>query len=281
MNTRIQVEHPVTEVTTGVDLVAEQLRIAAGEPLAARRRTTSRRVAARSSCASTPRIPAPASCPARGRSSGVVLPAGPWVRMDTWMETGGEVPPFYDSLLGKLIVWGDDRATALARARRALPSSTWRACRPPRRCSPSCSTRSGSRRASSTRPRSRRGSKPIETGEHTEDEHRRRHERSLQLGRRRAPVRRDGGGDEPRGVLPRDRRREGAARAAAGRGARHLPRQRLLPGAVRPRPARARSASRRSRARSRPRSATRTTFSSRRGSSRSRCSTTTRGRTRR
>jgi acetyl-CoA carboxylase biotin carboxylase subunit len=50
----------------------------------------------------------------------VVLPAGPWVRVDTWMEQGGVVPPFYDSLLGKVVVWGEDRATALARARRAL-----------------------------------------------------------------------------------------------------------------------------------------------------------------
>ncbi len=58
--------------------------------------------------------------PSPGSLDRVVLPAGPWVRMDTWMEPGGEVPPFYDSLLGKVIVWGPDRGSALARARRAL-----------------------------------------------------------------------------------------------------------------------------------------------------------------
>ena len=119
MNTRIQVEHPVTEVATGVDLVAEQLRIAAGEPL----RLTQDDVAPRG-CALELRInaedPGAGFMPSPGTLERVGLPAGPWVRMDTWMETGGEVPPFYDSLLGKLIVWGDDRATALARARRAL-----------------------------------------------------------------------------------------------------------------------------------------------------------------
>ena len=119
MNTRIQVEHPVTEVATGVDLVAEQLRIAAGEPL----RLTQDDVAPRG-CALELRInaedPGAGFMPSPGPLERVVLPAGPWVRMDTWMETGGEVPPFYDSLLGKLIVWGDDRVTALARARRAL-----------------------------------------------------------------------------------------------------------------------------------------------------------------
>jgi acetyl-CoA carboxylase, biotin carboxylase subunit len=119
MNTRIQVEHPVTEVTTGVDLVAEQLRIAGGAPL----RLTQDDIAPRG-CALELRInaedPGAGFMPSPGPLERVALPAGPWVRMDTWMETGGEVPPFYDSLLGKLIVWGDDRATALARARRAL-----------------------------------------------------------------------------------------------------------------------------------------------------------------
>jgi acetyl-CoA carboxylase, biotin carboxylase subunit len=119
MNTRIQVEHPVTELTTGVDLVAQQLRIAAGEPLRLRQED----VAARG-CALELRInaedPANNFMPSPGPLERVILPAGPWVRVDTWMEPGGEVPPFYDSLLGKVIVWGPDRAAALARARRAL-----------------------------------------------------------------------------------------------------------------------------------------------------------------
>jgi acetyl-CoA carboxylase, biotin carboxylase subunit len=119
MNTRIQVEHPVTETITGVDLIAEQLRIAGGEPLALRQADVAPR-----GCAIELRInaedPANNFTPSPGPLDRVVLPAGPWVRVDTWMEPGGEVPPFYDSLLGKLIVWGPDRASALARARRAL-----------------------------------------------------------------------------------------------------------------------------------------------------------------
>ncbi|HEY2636798.1 MAG TPA: ATP-grasp domain-containing protein, partial [Solirubrobacteraceae bacterium] len=119
MNTRIQVEHPVTELVTGVDLVAEQLRIAAGESL----RLAQDDVAARG-CALELRInaedPDNGFTPSPGPLERVVLPAGPWVRVDTWMEPGGEVPPFYDSLLGKVVVWGEDRETAVARARRAL-----------------------------------------------------------------------------------------------------------------------------------------------------------------
>ncbi|HYM58021.1 MAG TPA: acetyl-CoA carboxylase biotin carboxylase subunit [Solirubrobacteraceae bacterium] len=119
MNTRIQVEHPVTETITGVDLIAEQLRIAAGEPLGLRQEDV-----APHGCAIELRInaedPANNFMPSPGPLHRVVLPAGPWVRVDTWMEPGGEVPPFYDSLLGKVIVWGPDRGSAVARARRAL-----------------------------------------------------------------------------------------------------------------------------------------------------------------
>jgi len=119
VNTRIQVEHPVTEVLTGIDLVAEQLRIAAGEPLGLRQEDVAPR-----GCAIELRInaedPDHGFVPSPGPLDRIVLPAGPWVRVDTWMEPGGEVPPFYDSLLGKVIVWGPDRPSALARARRAL-----------------------------------------------------------------------------------------------------------------------------------------------------------------
>jgi acetyl-CoA carboxylase biotin carboxylase subunit len=119
MNTRIQVEHPVTEVVTGVDLVAEQLRIAAGEPL----RLAQEDIRPRG-CALELRInaedPAQGFLPSPGTAGAVRFPSGPWVRVDSWLEPGGEVPPFYDSLLAKVVVWGEDRPTTLARARRAL-----------------------------------------------------------------------------------------------------------------------------------------------------------------
>ena len=119
MNTRIQVEHPVTELVTGIDLIAEQLRIAGGEPVS----LAQHEVVTRGSAIEL-RInaedPSQGFAPSPGELRRVVLPAGPWVRVDTWMEPGGVVPPFYDSLLGKVVVWGEDRATALARARRAL-----------------------------------------------------------------------------------------------------------------------------------------------------------------
>jgi acetyl-CoA carboxylase, biotin carboxylase subunit len=119
MNTRIQVEHPVTELVYGVDLIAEQLRVAAGEPLRLRQDDLTPRGAAlelrvTAEDASNGWLPSPGPVP------NVVLPAGPWVRVDTWLEPGSEVPPFYDALLAKLIVWGDDRPTAVARALRAL-----------------------------------------------------------------------------------------------------------------------------------------------------------------
>ncbi len=112
MNTRIQVEHPVTELVCGVDLVAAQLT--------GRAAARSSRAAARWSCGSDAEDPAKKFMPSPGVVSAVTWPAGPWVRVDTWLEPGVEVPPFYDSLLAKLIVWGPDRTTCLARARRAL-----------------------------------------------------------------------------------------------------------------------------------------------------------------
>jgi acetyl-CoA carboxylase biotin carboxylase subunit len=119
MNTRLQVEHPVTELVTGIDLVAEQLRIAAGKPL----HVTQADVVPRG-CALELRInaedPSNGFSPTPGTVDELSLPSGPWVRVDTWMERGGQISPFYDSLVAKVIVWGEDRESAIGRARRAL-----------------------------------------------------------------------------------------------------------------------------------------------------------------
>jgi acetyl-CoA carboxylase biotin carboxylase subunit len=111
MNTRIQVEHPVTELVTGVDLIAAQLT---GElpSFTPRGHALELRLTAED--------PDKKFMPSPGTVSEVVWPAGPWVRVDTWLEPGVEVPPFYDSLLAKLIVWGADREQCIARMRRAL-----------------------------------------------------------------------------------------------------------------------------------------------------------------
>ncbi len=119
MNTRIQVEHPVTELVTGIDLVAEQLRIAQGEPL----RLAQDDVSARGWAIElrlNAEDPDNDFLPSPGSIEALRLPTGPWVRVDSWLEPGGEIPPYYDSLIGKLIVWGADRDEAIRRTRRAL-----------------------------------------------------------------------------------------------------------------------------------------------------------------
>ncbi|MFO8237476.1 MAG: acetyl-CoA carboxylase biotin carboxylase subunit [Prochlorococcaceae cyanobacterium] len=119
MNTRIQVEHPVTEMVTGVDLIAEQLRIAGGEPLTMTQddiKLCGHAIEVRINAED----PRQNFRPAPGRITGWLPPGGPGVRFDSHVYTGYEIPPFYDSLIGKLIVWGVDRDHALRRLHRAL-----------------------------------------------------------------------------------------------------------------------------------------------------------------
>ena len=119
MNTRIQVEHPVTEMVTGIDLVKEQLRIAAGEQLAFGQEGISLRGAA-IEFRITAEDPDADFHPSPGQITGLEIPGGPGVRLDTALYAGYTVPPFYDSLIAKLIVWGGDRQEAISRGRRAL-----------------------------------------------------------------------------------------------------------------------------------------------------------------
>ena len=118
MNTRLQVEHPVTEAVTDVDLVKEQIRVAAGEPLRLRQEDIELDGWA-IECRINAEDPENFS-PSPGRIDHLHLPGGPGVRIDSHAYTGYMIPPFYDSLIGKLIVDGNDREEALARLSRAL-----------------------------------------------------------------------------------------------------------------------------------------------------------------
>jgi acetyl-CoA carboxylase, biotin carboxylase subunit len=118
LNARLQVEHPVSELVTGIDVVREQLRIAAGQPLERTGRAERRGHAIEVRLnAEDPRKD---FAPAPGRIERLRPPLGPGVRLDTWVEDGATVPPHYDSLLGKLIVWDETRPQAIERALRAL-----------------------------------------------------------------------------------------------------------------------------------------------------------------
>ncbi|WP_119071362.1 acetyl-CoA carboxylase biotin carboxylase subunit [Rubrobacter indicoceani] len=118
MNTRIQVEHPATELVSGRDLICEQLRVASGAPLSF-----------------SPDVPVSGHAiefrinaedpemdflPSPGKITALEVPGGPGVRVDSAVYGGYEIPPFYDSMIGKLVVWGRDREEAISRSRRAL-----------------------------------------------------------------------------------------------------------------------------------------------------------------
>ena len=119
MNTRIQVEHPITEVVTGIDLVAEQLRVAAGEPLSFSQSEISSRGHA-IEIRLNAENPDLNFLPSPGTVTSFTMPAGPFVRIDSGFTVGSVVSPYYDSLLAKIIVWGRTRDEALGRARRAI-----------------------------------------------------------------------------------------------------------------------------------------------------------------
>jgi acetyl-CoA carboxylase, biotin carboxylase subunit len=119
MNTRIQVEHPVTEFITGIDLLREMIRIAGGERLRFRQSDIVARGHA-IECRINAEDPAKGFLPFPGVIGTLRVPGGPGVRFDSMLYAGYTVPPFYDSLLGKLIVWDEDREAAISRLERAL-----------------------------------------------------------------------------------------------------------------------------------------------------------------
>jgi acetyl-CoA carboxylase biotin carboxylase subunit len=119
MNTRLQVEHPVTEMVTGIDVVAEQIRVAAGEPLSYTQEDV-RFHGHSMECRLNAEDPDHGFRPSPGRITSLFLPAGPGVRVDSHLYSGYTVPTQYDSLLAKLIVWAETRDRAVLRMRRAL-----------------------------------------------------------------------------------------------------------------------------------------------------------------
>ncbi len=119
VNTRLQVEHPVTEMVTGIDLVIEQLRIASGEPLSLKQEDLKMRGHA-IECRITAEDPFNRFMPSLGEITSVTESSGPGVRVDSSIYRGGRVPIYYDPMLAKLIVWAPTRAHAIRRMRRAL-----------------------------------------------------------------------------------------------------------------------------------------------------------------
>ncbi len=123
MNTRIQVEHPVTEMVTDMDLVREQIRIAAGLPLKLRQEDVTFRGHA-IECRINAEDPSRGFAPCPGRADFVYFPGGPGVRIDTCLYNGYEISPYYDSMAAKIIAWAPSRLEAIRRMRRALEELT-------------------------------------------------------------------------------------------------------------------------------------------------------------
>lgn len=119
MNTRLQVEHPVTEMVTGIDLVKEQIRIAAGYPLSFSQEDVVIRGCA-IECRINAENPIKGFMPSPGQVTDFLAPGGFGVRFDSALYPGYTIPPYYDSMIGKLVVWGENRTEAIARMRRAL-----------------------------------------------------------------------------------------------------------------------------------------------------------------
>jgi acetyl-CoA carboxylase biotin carboxylase subunit len=119
MNARIQVEHPVSELITSTDLIQEQIKVAAGEPLSVAQDEVEFRGHA-IECRINAEDPDNNFAPTAGRLDTYVPPGGPWTRVDSHCYPGWVVSPFYDSLIAKLIVWAPDRERAIERMQRAL-----------------------------------------------------------------------------------------------------------------------------------------------------------------
>ncbi len=119
MNTRLQVEHPITEMVTGVDIVAEQIRIARGRQLSYKQEDVQFKGHS-IECRINAEDPFNGFMPSTGRITHSLLPTGPGVRVDTGVYPGFEITPYYDPMIAKLVVWGETRGQAILRMRRAL-----------------------------------------------------------------------------------------------------------------------------------------------------------------
>ena len=120
MNTRVQVEHPVSELITGTDIIKEQLRIASGEPISCIDRAPFQPYGHAMEFRINAEDPEFDFRPCPGNITKFDMPGGPGVRIESYIHEGSRISPYYDSMVAKLIVWGSDREEAIARGKRAL-----------------------------------------------------------------------------------------------------------------------------------------------------------------